>query len=247
MQCPRCQTESSGTFCAECGAPLSGAKCAGCQAELLAGAHFCTACGRPVRERTSNAPWYVAAVAIVALVAVVTLQGSGSSGTAPTPGPGTPAASDPGAGGQATAPPLTGTPREQADRLFNRVLSAEASGDSAEAAFFLPIAVQAYRMAGNLDADGLYHLSILLAAGGNFSEARATAEQILAEEPNHLLALGSAAQASSAAGDGEAAREYYARLVNAYESARGDSLPEYVHHERMLPEYLETARQFLDR
>lgn len=204
-------------------------------------------CGRAVRERASNVPWYVAAVAIVALLVVVSLQGSESSGSAPTAGTGAPAGNAPALGGQTAAPPLTGTPREQADRLFNRVLAAEAAGDTAEAAFFLPMAVEAYRMAGNLDADGLYHLSLLLAAGGNHAEARATSEQILAEDPNHLLALGSAAQAASAAGDGDAAREYYDRLVNAYDSARADSLPEYVDHEMILPEYLEAARQFLDR
>src|SRR5690606_11417068 len=170
MNCPVCQAEAQGAYCAECGAPLEGATCRGCQAPLVPGARYCVACGQPVRGATSNMPWYIAGAALVALVAVV--LGSVLRSEPPAP---------------AAAP-------------------ASAAGDSAEVSFFLPMALAAYRQAGPLDADGLYHLSVLEIAAGDPAAARATAERILETEPDHLLGLAAAARAARDAGENAAAR-----------------------------------------
>jgi hypothetical protein len=141
-----------------------------------------------------------------------------------------------------TPPPLTGTPREQADRLYNRIMETFAAGDSAGAVFFLPMALEAYRMASPLDADGYFHLSLLQLTAGDPGGARSTAERILAERPDHLLGLAAAAQASHVAGDDAASQGYYRRFLEAYDSEVGRELREYVEHAPMLPALLEEAR-----
>ncbi len=142
-------------------------------------------------------------------------------------------------------PPLTGSPREQADRLFNLIMENKEKGDTAKAKFFVPMGVQAYGLAGELDADGLYHLSLLQALGGNGQDALGTAEKILAKSPKHLLGLAAAAQAAVEAGQTEAARAYYRRFLDAYATESARSLPEYRDHAGALPVYRADAEKFL--
>ncbi|HET9986447.1 MAG TPA: zinc ribbon domain-containing protein [Longimicrobiales bacterium] len=261
MQCPSCNAESHGAYCPECGTPLR-AECKECGTSLVPGARFCTACGAPVRRGAANLPWYLAGAALVVLIVLVLIPTtrrsappSDDGAVALQPGGAAPAAGDmapagmPGAApGSAGAPgPLTGTPRELADRLFNRIMQLRESGDTARARFFLPMGMQAYAMAGDLDADGLYHLSLLQGMAGNGAEGRATAEKILATSPDHLLALAAAAEAASVAGDRTAARAYYKRLVDHYDAESKKPLPEYQEHQRILAEYRAEADAYLKR
>lgn len=243
MKCPNCGADANGAFCGDCGTPLKGAKCKGCKAALAPGANFCTSCGTAVRETSkggTTAIWYVAGAGLLVLILALLWPRGGNDGSSPNDGrvpigqitdEGT---SAPAAG---TQPPLSGTPREQADRLFNRVMSEQAGGDTTQAKFFLPMALEAYGMAGDLDADGLYHLALLQDLGGDYTGARATAEQILTTSPNHLLALSAAGNAARNEGDRAAAKRYYDRFLAAYaaESTRTD-LPEYRDHGRALPD-----------
>jgi tetratricopeptide (TPR) repeat protein len=145
------------------------------------------------------------------------------------------------------APPLTGTPREQADRLFNRVMQAQAQADTQQVAFFLPMAVLAYQQAGDLDADGLYHLSVLETAAGQAASGLASAEKILGTHPDHLLGLAAAAQAADALGKPADARRYYERLLAHFEAERGKPFPEYLDHAPVLPGYRQEAQAYLKR
>jgi len=142
-----------------------------------------------------------------------------------------------------TPPPLTGTPREQADRLFDRIMRARARGDAAEALRFTPMAIQAYGLAAPLDNDGMYHLATVHLVAGDPASARSTAEQILAGNENHLLGLAIAGEAAAAAGDSAAARDYYARLLAAYDPQIASGLQEYRDHSQVLPEYRATAQR----
>ncbi|HEX2168274.1 MAG TPA: tetratricopeptide repeat protein [Longimicrobiales bacterium] len=144
-------------------------------------------------------------------------------------------ASAPGVVPPATPPPLTGTPREQADRLFTRIMTEIGQGDTAAARRFTPMAIGAYAMAAPLDADGLYHLAAIHLVAGDHASARATAERILAERPTHLLALAVAAEAAVAAGDSASARDYYQRLLTSYDGEVTQDLEEYEAHSRSLP------------
>lgn len=155
-----------------------------------------------------------------------------------------PAGGQPGAAG--TGLDLSAmTPREAADRLFNRVMGAVEAGDTGQVRFFLPMAIQAYQQVEPLDADGYYHLSLLQRTGGQGDSALATARRALEAAPDHLLLLSAAAAAARALGQESVAREYYARLVAVYEVERAKSLPEYEAHSRQLPNLLEEARAFM--
>jgi hypothetical protein len=149
----------------------------------------------------------------------------------------------PGAAGGMQAAPLTGSLREQADRLFNRIMEARSAGDDQQAEFFLPMALMAYRDVPDLDDDGLYHLALLEATGGEPAAGRATAERILAHSPDHLLALAVAAEAAESLGDGAAAAAYSRRFLDAWERERGRDLQEYLDHSRILPTYREAAER----
>jgi tetratricopeptide (TPR) repeat protein len=144
-------------------------------------------------------------------------------------------------------PPLTGSPREQADRLFNRVMTEREAGNLERAEFFLPMAISAYEAAGDLDLDGLYHLSLLQAAAGDYTAALRTAERILDTEPNHLLGLGAAAEAAQLLRDDATARRHFRQLLAALETERNRPLQEYLDHASLIPEYQRAAEEFLRR
>lgn len=259
MKCIICEAESPGPYCPSCGAPVEGARCKACDAGLMPGARFCIRCGEAVRRAPSRLAWYVAAAAVGLLLVVVAWSSTRTNGAGPVasdrPAAGTapvgaaaggPAgAFDAGALGPGAAPPLTGTPREQADRLFNRIMQALALGDTAEASFFLPMGILAYRQAGELDADGLYHLSILETESGDAASGLATAQRILASAPDHLLGLGAAARAAEAVGDASTASRLYRRFLDVYDAERARELPEYVDHARILPDYRGDAESYL--
>jgi tetratricopeptide (TPR) repeat protein len=256
MKCPNCGAQSDGAFCSQCGAPLKGAKCRECQAPLAAGARYCNNCGAATGRGTARAagdsnklPWIFAGISLVVLIVVLALpalRGSDSNesdGRVPLNQLGGSAGMD---GAQAGAPgPLAGSPREQADRLFNRVMTERESGDTTQAKFFVPMAVQAYQMVGNLDADGYYHLSLLHQLVGDYQAALENAEKILATTPDHLLGLSAAANAARASGDNTKARQYYQRMVNNFDTESKTSRQEYQDHANMLPELRKEAETYL--
>lgn len=253
MKCPDCGTESSGSYCPACGAPLEGAHCKSCQAALVPGARYCVQCGAAACAASSSATSNRTTILLGSLVAVlgvlvVVLAVAAYRGERESPSAaGSATAGALGAIGDAPgrAPPLTGTPREQADRLFNRVMQLLAMNDSAQASFFLPMAILAYRQAGELDADGHYHLAVLETTAGNYAAAREAADRILSATPDHLLGLGAAARAAAAAGDTSAARRFYERFLRAYDEELSRDRPEYRDHAQILPDYRGEAQAFV--
>lgn len=192
--------------------------------------------------------WWIVGVALAVLIVVLGYgivrperEGEGGGGVVPL----APPAGGP-AGAVGSELDLSAmTPREAADRLFNRVMGAVEAGDTGQVRFFLPMAIQAYQQVGRLDADGYYHLSLLQRAGGQADSALATARRGLEAGPDHLLLLSAAAEAARALGQESVAREYYGRLVAVYEVERAKSLPEYEAHSRQLSNLREEARGFM--
>ena len=253
--CPACGAEASGRFCNQCGAAINAA-CRECGNPLPKGAKFCNQCGATVAAgaapaaapaRTPALPWAVAGVAVLALIASLVIPRGGGEAAAP-------AQSAPVAGGTSAPfaqPPAPGaqgggenpgavdlsqmTPREAADRLFNRVMTALASGDSAQAKRFAPMAVQAYQMANVTDADGRYHLAALQIVNGDYPAARAQADTILAANPSHLFGLFTAGEAESDRGNTAAAKDFYTRFLRSYDAEVAKKLPEYEEHAQGLP------------
>lgn len=262
--CPACGAAATGRFCAECGTPVGGASCASCHAPLSAGAKFCHRCGtavgerapRPVGERglASAMPWAVAAIALLALVALVAGQRFARSRPANTPATasaeqgapeGMPSSGDVPSSDRSPsrAPDISNlTPEEQADRLFNRVMTLFEQGDTARVQFLAPMAVEAYQRLPKLTLDQRYHLGRVGAVTGVAPLAGAQADSILQQRPTHLLGLILAAQAARMRGDEATARGYDRRLLAALASEEKSGLPEYDQHANDITRAVESAR-----
>jgi tetratricopeptide (TPR) repeat protein len=240
MTCPHCGArDQAGKFCAECGEGLR-AECPECGAELESDARFCAACGARVGGGgRSRAPWWiVAAAALVVILILLIPERAERAGPI--------RAVDPGAGAP-VGPPMgfTGDMRIDADRLFNRVMAAAEQRRMEEVNQFLPMAIQAYEAVPDLDHDGLFHLAILYQTAGSHGMAQSTAEEILRDSPNHVLALGVAGSSAAEVGDSDTATAYFRRLVEGYPTEIGRPLAEYMDHRTMLEEYHRIARDFL--
>jgi hypothetical protein len=242
-QCPACGAAASGRFCDQCGAAIAAA-CRECGNPLPRGAKFCNMCGASAAAdpgaaapRPSMLPWAVAGAALLGLVAVLLVPRlGGRSEPQPAAQPPFAAAAPAGPGGNPAAVDLSQmTPREAADRLFNRVMTAASTGDSAQAQRFLPMAIMAYQRVDTLDVDGRYHLAALQLVAHDYPAARAQADSILAASPTHLFGLFSAAAAEEGKGNAAGARDFYLRFIRAYDAEVAKKLPEYEEHSQGLP------------
>lgn len=240
MQCPSCGADAGGKFCSTCGARLNAAACAACGAALSPGAKFCHACGAPARAgggaarpvQTRNlVPWLLAGGAVVALlvVLVVTLLRPGAA-PAPAAGPG-PAA---GAGPVDLA---SLSPREAADRLFNRVMSADERGLNDTARFFAPMALSAYGMLDELDADARYHVGLLSLVTDDHASALAQADTLARLVPGHLYAAILRAEVARARGDPAALRAAEQAFLDHYEAEIAAGRREYGEHPGLLERF----------
>ena len=251
MKCPSCGSEASGRFCSDCGAALGATPCPKCGHEPPAGARFCNLCGTAVaaggdvagaaspRGPANQAVWYMAGALMVGLILVVAYPVYG-------PGRGSPGAPPPATPASASNVDLsTMTPRQAADRLFNRVMTAASAGDATEVRNFLTMAISAHEMVEDLDPDGKFHLVMLRLQGSQNEDALVTAEEILAGQPDHLLGLAGAADASLALGDSASARAFYQRWLDSYDSEMAKALSEYGDHSVLLPTMRETAQALL--
>lgn len=191
--CPSCGAAASGRFCSSCGAPLAGQGCPGCGNPVAAGARFCSNCGTAVggargarqpTPRTTMSPTALAVIglAVVVLVtALVWMLGGGNAAPAATP-----AATQ----GAPLAPDISNmTPREQFQRLADRVQTAVESNDGAQVNQFLPMTEQAYQnlLPGDRDIDARFHIALLRAQTGNPEGAKAEIDTILTTVPDHLF------------------------------------------------------------
>lgn len=243
--CPICGAGAKGPFCAECGAVLNTSGCTGCGRPVAAGAKFCHHCGTPAGATRAPAPatgkimlWAVPGLAVLALVAFLIGQrvarGSSGSGTddraplADSPmGPGVS-----GAGAESGGVPDINsmTPEERANRLFDRVMRYSEEGKPDSARFFAPMAKEAYEMLGPLDAHKRYDIGMIDVVSGDDASARAQADAILKQNPNHLLGLILAARSAGLRKDGAAQANFERRLRSVAATERAKALPEYLDH-----------------
>lgn len=142
------------------------------------------------------------------------------------PGPAAPLA-----GSGARAPDIsTMTPRERADRLYDRVMRLVEEGKADSAMFFSTMAVGAYESLGPLDNDLRYDYGKMAEVAGELDLAKAQADSILMDSPDHLLGLVLAARVAERRGEGPEQRRLLERLaaVRTAQLARG--LDEYTRH-----------------
>ena len=264
MACPVCGADVNGRYCSSCGAPLAGATCAACAAELSPGAKFCHRCGTAVgappaatRESRTNAlPWIVAALAFLALFAMAAGRGfnaqrsntvDGSQNALPQAGlddRGVAADDESGAG--VRAPDISSlSPQERADRLYNRVMLLASQGKIDSVQFFAPMALTAYQMLSPLNADQRYDMGRIGEVAGALPLAKAQADTILRQNPNHLLGLILEARLATLAGDSSQLHSYERRLIAAQKTELASKKEEYVRHQEDITNALQQARKSL--
>jgi hypothetical protein len=134
-------------------------------------------------------------------------------------------------GGASRAPDISSmSPRERADRLFDRVMNMSAQGKADSAAFFASMAVGAYESVGPLDLDLRYDYGRMAEMAGDLPLAQAQADTILRENPDHLLGLILAARVAQAKGNASLSNQHLAHVVRAEKTELAKSLDEYVRH-----------------
>ena len=213
--------------------------CSHCGAALNETAKFCHRCGTATSTATSAAkqpappssggiqnvlPWAVAVIALLCLLAFIVGQNWRRAQTVAAPIATAPSAT--------RAPDISQmSPDERADRLFNRVMTYVSAGQSDSAQFFSPMAIQSFRALAPLTAHRRYDLGLLGVVSGDGAMARAQADSILAEQPDHLLGLILAMRASGLQLDTVARRGYSGRFLQALPGERAKRLPEYIDHQ----------------
>ncbi len=221
-------------------------ECQSCGAALAPKARFCHRCGTPLESapasarsrprRTSIMVYSVAVVSVVGATLAAALFATRYQSKPPPPALDEPAARVP-----STVDLSAMTPREAADRLFNRVMSASESGNAEEAVRFAPMAVEAYAEVANLDADARYHLGRLHLLQNNLDQALEQIEILKQSVPRHLLALVLEHEVASRMGDAETAARAATEFAAAYESETATARPEYEAHKFSIDQFRDGA------
>lgn len=129
------------------------------------------------------------------------------------------------------------TPRQAADRLYNRIMMASEQGRPEEAQRFVPMALAAYAQLESLDADAHYHLGRIHAEAGDFESVGKEIDAMRRLVPNHLLAAVLEHLVAEAAGDREAMARATAAFAAAYDAEIAMGRPEYEHHRITLDQF----------
>jgi hypothetical protein len=215
--------------------------CPKCRTALGQGARFCHACGFPMgggsrpAARAGFIGWIVAGAAAVTLVTVAVARLGGPE-QLPTPAAPRPAA----------APDISQmTPRERADRLFDRIVDAAERGDTAEIARFQPMAIGAYNLLEARDADARYHMGVIHTLVGNPGAARAQLDSLRRDEPDHLLGFMLDYTIARVEQDAAAQQRTYRRFVDVYDAEIAKPQPEYEAHTAAINAFLAAARRAL--
>ena len=226
--------------------------CPSCGTEVKPGSRACHECGASFTAQVPAVqwiaqtilPWVAIGVSMIALiVAVVALfdQGSGGAAQAPTSPAMTSTAPAP-----AQAVDLANmSPRQAADRLFNRVMTASENGNSEEALRFAPMALQAYDNVGELDNDARYHVALLHLTTDDIKSARGQIDKLRQSAPNHLLGIMLEHQIAVRSGKKDSATRAYKAFLAAYDAEIATGRVEYQEHRGGLERFRTAAQASL--
>ena len=149
-----------------------------------------------------------------------------------------------GASGAATPPDLsTMSPKEQFERLNDRVTRAAEQGDSATAITFWPMAAGAYDILppADRDVDARFHMAWLHYLVGEYSQTLALADTINTTSPGNLFSYYLRAAVAAAQGDSATARAQRNAFHTHFAAEIGKTgHPEYVDHRAMLDQFFQT-------
>jgi Double zinc ribbon len=245
--CPKCGQPASGRFCSSCAAPLSSTACANCSAPLSAGARFCHVCGTPTAGKEESAtqlwPWIGGVLTASVLFAALGFF-AGRVNAPQTGGVATQTGAPTGTAGAIDL--TTMTPREQADRLFDRTMREHEAGDAGQVDFFAPMALQTYQMLGPLDNDARYHVGLINAIIGETEAALAQADSLEIEAAGHLFTPMLRTGVYQALGQSADVQRSYAAFLENYETEMARGRPEYQMHSSAVSNFLAEARNTTD-
>ena len=248
VQCPSCGKHAAGKFCSHCGSPIMSV-CPSCDSEVKPGSRVCHECGESLDVRPASkqwtaqtiAPWVALGIATLALIVALASWFGRSSG-APAPAPFSPP--------MTSAVPAPGqsvdlasmSPREAANRLFNRVMAASENGNTEEALKFAPMALEAYDNLGSLDNDARYHVALLHLTAGDIKSARVQIDKLRQAVPNHLLAIMLEHQIAERSGKKDSAARTYKAFLAAYDAEIAKGREEYQDHLKSIEHFREAAQ-----
>ena len=250
VQCASCGKTAAGKFCSHCGAPLV-SKCPACRADVKSGSRACHQCGASLAARAAPtkwnaqtiAPWAALGLATVALITAMWPRIERGRDAAP------PTAvqfseSVPEAFSTPGQPPdlASMTPRQAADRLFNRVMIARENGNTEEALQFAPMAIQAYDRAGPLDNDARYHVALIHMTVGDMKSARDQLDKLRQSVPNHLLGFMLEREIADRSGNKQGVARAYKNFLAAYDKEIAAARVEYQEHKSGIERFREAAR-----
>ncbi len=220
-------------------------RCPSCALEVPSSARFCQGCGVSLDPRSASkrrspktiAMFAAAALGIVAAlaaaVAVLDRDKIAAPGPALFPAP--------GVGSAPTVDLSTLTPREAADRLFNRIMMASERGDRGEAMRFVPMALAAYARLETLDADAYFHLGRIHAVAGDLDHTRQQISRLKGLVPSHLLGLILEHALAKRSGDEDAASRVTAAFAAAYDTEIEAGRREYADHRKAIEKFRAAA------
>jgi hypothetical protein len=226
------------------GQPATGTLCPSCKTAVRPDARFCHHCGARLSEHPAPKSWNAPTVVLYSIIAlgVVVAAAGAIFMTGETPGtmpaPTAPAALSAGSGQPADI--STMTPREAADRLFNRVVMASEQGNIEEALQFAPMAIQAYEGVPRLDADAHYHMGLIYEVASDFDNVRNQVAIIKQYAPDHLLGLILEHGVAEKSGDPFGAARVAAAFAAAYDAEIRADRPEYEAHRKTIENFRTT-------
>jgi hypothetical protein len=121
------------------------------------------------------------------------------------------------------------------------LLATQGKTDSVQ--FFAPMALTSYQLMSPLNADQRYDMGRIGEVAGALPLAKAQADSILRENPNHLLGLILEARVSLLAGDTTQLHSYERRLIAAEKGELAKKREEYARHEDDIANALQQARK----
>ena len=141
------------------------------------------------------------------------------------------------------------SPRQAADRLFDRVMREDEAGNEAQAQQFATMAIQAYGMLppAEIDLDARFHLGLLNLVLDDPDASDREADLMLAVDSQHLLAFALKARSAGLRGDTAAQQAAYTMFLDALPAGLTAGNPEYAMHDNMLESEAVRAREATGR